>query len=145
MILYIFGYEDFINAVIFFQFWVPFPPFWNNRNFDFFSNIYFLIRISENLSTYSYYECLQLKNTEFAVNASGKSAKNLGGKLPINVPHTLTDTFFWQTKVFGSSEVKTKHLWQWALVLFECHPHHLALLLYVLLWTCSCNQNKKLH
>ena len=37
-------------------------------------NLNFLINIYEIFSKFATYECLQLKNTESAINASGKSA-----------------------------------------------------------------------
>ena len=54
-----------------------FPIFWKIQNFDFFFRIYFLMKISEKLSTYSSYEYFQLKNTKSAMNASRNAAKNL--------------------------------------------------------------------
>ena len=53
-----------------------FPIFWKNQNFDFFSKIQFLKKLAENLSTYSNYEFLQIKNKKIAINAIGNAAKN---------------------------------------------------------------------
>ena len=46
-----------------------FPIFWKKQNFYFFSKIQFLKKLAENLSTYSNYEFLQIKNTKSAINA----------------------------------------------------------------------------
>ena len=76
MKLYIFGYKDLKNVVIFlFQ---TYPCFLEKKNniLIFSSKTYFLIeKFSENLSKYSNYECLQVKITKYAINASGNSAK----------------------------------------------------------------------
>ena len=92
MVLYVFWYEDFKNFVNFFYFDF-FPTFWKNLNFDFFSKIYFLIKISENLSKYCIYECLQIKNKKNSINAIGNAAKRLlnlsrvlRGKLTLGPP-----------------------------------------------------------
>ena len=90
------------------------------------------------MSTYSNYECLQSENTKTAINASGNLAKKIEilsrvpwRKLNLEPPICYRTYFFFfrQTQVFGSSVVKSKLLWQWAFVRFECHP--LALLLYL--------------
>ena len=67
MILWIFGYGDFRNLIIFLS--SNFSPF-----FEKIKN-YFLIQNSENLSTYSYYECLLLKNAKSAINAQETQQK----------------------------------------------------------------------
>ena len=117
-------YEDSRNAFFHFDF---IPTFWKNRKSEFFfSKIYFLIK---HLSTYCNPEFLQIKNTSFAMNASGKAAKKFGiwlrvlrGKLILEPPYNLSDIFFFLwTQVFGSFGVKSKHLWHWALVWVECH------------------------
>ena len=88
MILYIFGYGDFKN--VFFQNFLPF--FGKVKILNFFSRNYFSIKITENLSTYSNYECLQLKSTKSAINASVNSAKKIKfvqsprGKLTLGPP-----------------------------------------------------------
>ena len=59
------------------------------------------MKVSEKLSTYSNNEFLQLKNTKFAIITIKKPAKNfetllrvLWGKLTLEPPHMLSDTFF---------------------------------------------------
>ena len=72
MILYTFGYEDLKSAVSSFGNFECFPLFGEIKMLTSFS--IFFTKISENLSTYSNYQCFQLKNTKFAI--SRKSAKN---------------------------------------------------------------------
>ena len=60
--------------VFFMKFWI-FPNFLENPKFCFFSKYYFLLEISEKLSTYSNYEFLQLKNKKSAINASENNFK----------------------------------------------------------------------
>ena len=74
MSLHVSEYEGFKKAVMFYEFLIL-PTFWKNIIFDFFL-IYLLIKFSETLSTYSNYihECLQLKNTKFAIVVMGNAA-----------------------------------------------------------------------
>ena len=65
MVTYIFGYESLKNTIIFFNFEF-FPTFWKSLNFEVFSKNYILINISENLSLYSNYDVIRLKNTKCA-------------------------------------------------------------------------------
>ena len=83
-----------------------FSPLFGKIEILTFSKIYLLIKNSESLSAYSSYECIQLKNTTFTINAIGNSAKTfeillgvLWGKLTLEPPHKLPETFFWQTQV----------------------------------------------
>ena len=56
-----------------------FHTFLDKPNFGFI----FLIKISENLSTYSNYQCLSIKTAKFTITASGNSAKNFENLLKI--------------------------------------------------------------
>ena len=69
--------------------------------------MYFQIKNSENLSAYSSHECIQLKNTTFAINAIGNSAKNF--EVLLGVLGYLIFFYIRQTQVFESSGVKSKH------------------------------------
>ena len=85
-----------------------FHPFWKNQNSDFFSNNSFLMRVSDNLSAYSYYECLQLKKTRSVPQETEqKTLGEINFEIP---PYVNGHTSFRQAQVFGSSGVKTKHL-----------------------------------
>ena len=102
MILTVFWYEDFKTVSSFFNFY---SPYLKKSKLWFFSKFY-LIKISENLSTYLSYECLQRH------------------KKLTSAPTYVTGLifFFRQTHVFGFSGLKYKHIWQWALVRWECYP-----------------------
>ena len=52
---------------LFFEF---FAGFWKSQIYDFVSKTNFSVKFSQNLSTYSNHEYLQVKNTNFAINAS---------------------------------------------------------------------------
>ena len=65
-----FWVRGFQKCGYFFEIFEFFPIFWKNQNFDFFSEIQFLKKMAENLSTYSNYEFLQIKNIKSAINAS---------------------------------------------------------------------------
>ena len=74
MILYVLGYGDFKIRLFFWNF--EFFPFFGKTDIlTFFKNLFFDINFWKKLSTYSNYECLQLKNTKSTVNASRNSAK----------------------------------------------------------------------
>ena len=86
---------------LFFRNFEFFPIFWKNQNFDFFSKIQFLKKLAENLSTYSNYEFLQMKNKKNRGKCHRKRSKKLlnllrvlGGKLTLAPPHMLPATFF---------------------------------------------------
>ena len=70
---------------------------WRNRSFDFFLKIYFYIKISESLSTYSNYECLSIKSRKYAINTSGWMAiwrLNLLCKEKVSIIVNLSPTLF---------------------------------------------------
>ena len=57
-----------------------------------------MIKFSENLSTFSIYEFLQLKFTEFPSKASRNSdffVKSPMGEINLGAPHMVLDTFFY--------------------------------------------------
>ena len=97
-ILYIIRYKDLKNAVIFLIMNVS--PFFGKIEVLTYIQFVF-VKKSENLPTYSDYECLQLKRTEFASNASEISAKKkteillkvVMGKITIGATFMLTETF----------------------------------------------------
>jgi len=61
--------------LVFFNFDI-FLTSWKNRNFDFLQKFIFRWKFLK-ISAYSSYECLGLKNTTFAIGATGNSAKKL--------------------------------------------------------------------
>ena len=48
---------------------------WKNQNFDLFSKTYYLINISQNLSTFSYYEGIQIKIQKSRLVSHGTEQK----------------------------------------------------------------------
>ena len=77
MILYVFWYKDFKYVVIPLKFWI-FPDV---------LEIIFLMKIYENLSTFSNYECIQLKNIKLGINVSGNTAKKFEDLLSHKKPN----------------------------------------------------------
>ena len=79
-----------------------FSPFFGKIEIlTFFSKIYFLIKISEILSKYCIYECLQIKNKKNRDKCHRKRSKKLLNllrvlrrKITLVPPHMLPDTFF---------------------------------------------------
>ena len=62
------GFQKLIFVLRNFEF---LPIFGKIKILNFFPKNYFYIKFSENLSTHSDYECLELKNTKFTINDSG--------------------------------------------------------------------------
>ena len=52
------------------------PVFGKLKNLTFFSKNHFPVKFSQDLSTYSNHEYLQVKNTSVVISASGNPAKN---------------------------------------------------------------------
>ena len=131
MMLYIVWYRDLKNVFS--------PFFWENKKKFY---IFVLLKNSEKLSSYSNYEYLQMKTTKNRDQCQRKLSKKClkivkspAGRISFEPPHVLLDTFFFQqTRVFESSEVKSKPLRQWPLAQFECHPPRLLVLQLISKW-----------